>query len=90
MDFRGNAATHPDRPHRERSGWTGDWQLFLPSAAFLRRGWLSTKWLRDLAAQQRLTGSAQLRARPCRDRGLAEVGPTWFRDARVGGWGDAP
>ena len=52
--FRGNACDIPtDCPHRERSGWTGDWQVFLPSAAFLYDvAGFSTKWLRDLAAEQ--------------------------------------
>ena len=52
--FRDNACDIPtDCPHRERSGWTGDWQVFLPSAAFLYDvAGFSVKWLRDLAAQQ--------------------------------------
>ena len=34
--FRDNACDVPtDCPHRERAGWTGDWQLFVPTAAFL-------------------------------------------------------
>ena len=52
--FRDNACDIPtDCPHRERSGWTGDWQVLLPSAAFLYDvAGFSVKWLRDLAAQQ--------------------------------------
>ena len=52
--FRDNACDIPtDCPHRERSGWTGDWQLFVPSAAFIYDvAGFSTKWLRDLAAEQ--------------------------------------
>ena len=52
--FRGNACDIPtDCPHRERSGWTGDWQVFLPTAAFLYDvAGFSVKWLRDLAAEQ--------------------------------------
>jgi alpha-L-rhamnosidase len=52
--FRDNACDIPtDCPHRERSGWTGDWQIFLPSAAFLYDvAGFSVKWLRDLAADQ--------------------------------------
>ena len=34
--FRGNACDLPtDCPTRERSGWTGDWQLYVETAAFL-------------------------------------------------------
>ena len=44
----------PDRlPARERAGWTGDWQLFIPTGAFLYDvAGFSLKWLRDLAAEQ--------------------------------------
>jgi len=56
--FRGNACDIPtDCPHRERAGWTGDWQLYLPTAAFLYDiAGFSLKWLRDLAADQRDDG----------------------------------
>ena len=52
--FRDNACDIPtDCPHRERAGWVGDWQLFVPTAAFLYDvAGFSTKWLRDLAADQ--------------------------------------
>jgi alpha-L-rhamnosidase len=52
--FRDNACDIPtDCPQRERAGWTGDWQIFLPAAAFLYDvGGFSTKWLRDLASEQ--------------------------------------
>jgi alpha-L-rhamnosidase len=52
--FRGNACDVPtDCPTRERAGWTGDWQLYVPTAAFLYDvAGFTTKWLRDLAAQQ--------------------------------------
>jgi alpha-L-rhamnosidase len=52
--FRGNACDIPtDCPQRERQGWTGDWQLFTPTAALLYDVMgFSLKWLRDLAAQQ--------------------------------------
>jgi alpha-L-rhamnosidase len=52
--LRGNACDIPtDCPQRERAGWTGDWQLFVPTAAFLFDvAGFSTKWLRDLAADQ--------------------------------------
>ncbi|HEY9375483.1 MAG TPA: family 78 glycoside hydrolase catalytic domain, partial [Jiangellaceae bacterium] len=52
--LRDNACDIPtDCPHRERAGWTGDWQLFVPTAAFLYDvAGFSTKWLRDVAADQ--------------------------------------
>ncbi|WP_163513489.1 family 78 glycoside hydrolase catalytic domain [Fodinicola acaciae] len=52
--FRGNACDIPtDCPTRERAGWTGDWQLYVPTAAFLYDvAGFSVKWLRDLAADQ--------------------------------------
>ncbi len=56
--FRTNACDIPtDCPQRERAGWTGDWQIFAPTAAFLYDvAGFSTKWLRDLAADQRADG----------------------------------
>ena len=52
--LRGNACDIPtDCPTRERAGWTGDWQIFVPTAAFLYDvAGFATKWLRDLAAEQ--------------------------------------
>jgi alpha-L-rhamnosidase len=52
--LRSNACDIPtDCPTRERAGWTGDWQIFVPTAAFLYDvAGFSTKWLRDLAAEQ--------------------------------------
>jgi alpha-L-rhamnosidase len=54
LGFRGNACEVPtDCPQRERAGWTGDWQLFVPTAAFLYDvAGFSDRWLRDLAADQ--------------------------------------
>ena len=56
--LRGNACDIPtDCPTRERAGWTGDWQIFVPTAAFLYDvAGFSTKWLRDLAAEQWASG----------------------------------
>jgi alpha-L-rhamnosidase len=52
--FRDNACEVPtDCPQRERAGWTGDWQIFAPTAAFLYDvAGFSARWLRDLAADQ--------------------------------------
>jgi alpha-L-rhamnosidase len=56
--FRDNACDIPtDCPQRERSGWTGDWQVFAPAAAFLYDvAGFSLKWLRDVASEQLADG----------------------------------
>ena len=56
--LRDNACDIPtDCPTRERAGWTGDWQIFVETAAFLYDvGGFSVKWLRDLTAEQRPDG----------------------------------
>jgi alpha-L-rhamnosidase len=85
--FRGNACDIPtDCPTRERAGWTGDWQLYVPTATYLYdvQGF-STKWLRDVAALQwedgTVTGMAPMP--------VAEM--TGFLRTMNGsaGWGDA-
>ena len=56
--FRDNACDIPtDCPTRERAGWTGDWQLFAPAAAYLFdvEQW-SRKWLGEVLADQRPNG----------------------------------
>ncbi|MCU1572325.1 MAG: alpha-L-rhamnosidase [Micrococcaceae bacterium] len=52
--FRGNACEVPtDCPQREKAGWTGDWQLFAPTAAYLFDvAGFSRKWLNDVRADQ--------------------------------------
>ncbi|MGY1846485.1 family 78 glycoside hydrolase catalytic domain [Blastococcus sp. SYSU DS1021] len=86
--FRGNACDIPtDCPHRERHGWTGDWQLFVPTAAFLYDvAGFSTKWLRDVVVDQWPDGT------------IANVSPSPRHEGRDGpighlngssGWGDA-
>lgn len=52
--FRDNACEVPtDCPQREKAGWTGDWQLFVPTAAYLFDVvGFSRKWLRDVRADQ--------------------------------------
>lgn len=56
--FRGNACDLPtDCPTRERSGWTGDWQLYVETAAFLydvRE--FNRKFLADVRLNQRPDG----------------------------------
>jgi alpha-L-rhamnosidase len=86
--MRDNACDIPtDCPHRERHGWTGDWQLYVPTAAFLYDvAGFSTKWLRDVAADQWPDGT------------VANISPTPRHEGRDGpiaalngsaGWGDA-
>jgi alpha-L-rhamnosidase len=86
--FRGNACDVPtDCPHRERHGWTGDWQLFVPTAAFLYDvAGFSTKWLRDVAADQWPDGIvANVSPTP---RGEGRESPVAFLNGSAG-WGDA-
>ncbi len=54
LSFRGNACETPtDCPQRERAGWTGDWQIFLPTATYLYDvAGFSDRWLRNLADAQ--------------------------------------
>src|SRR4051794_1196753 len=84
--FRGNACEIPtDCPTRERSGWVGDWQLYIETAAFLYDvfDW-SARWLQDLAADQLPDGR------------VTSIVPDPSPHARVwdathgsSGWGDA-
>ncbi len=88
--FRDNACEIPtDCPQRERAGWTGDWQLFVPTGAFLYDvAGFSVKWLRDLAAEQlddgRITNYAP---DPLRQRVTSTV--QWQQMQGSSGWGDA-
>ncbi|MGO8891902.1 MAG: family 78 glycoside hydrolase catalytic domain [Streptosporangiaceae bacterium] len=46
-----------DCPQRERAGWTGDWQVFAPTAAYLYDVLAFTrKWLSDVSLDQRADG----------------------------------
>ena len=46
-----------DCPQRERAAWTGDWQVFAPTAAYLYDVLAFTrKWLADLSLDQRADG----------------------------------
>ena len=82
------ARSRPTVPQRERSGWTGDWQVFLPSAAFLYDvAGFSLDWLRDLAVEQRADG----RVRNYAPDPLLPRHPGGTHDFLQGsaGWGDA-
>ena len=85
--FRDNACDVPtDCPTRERAAWTGDWQLFVPTATFLYDvAGFSTKWLRDLAAGQWENGIVGNMAPmpPAESTGFLE------RVNGSAGWGDA-
>jgi alpha-L-rhamnosidase len=87
--FRDNACEIPtDCPQRERAGWTGDWQLFIPTAAFLYDvAGFSLKWLRDLAAEQ-LEDGCVTNYVPDPIRYL-NTGGFWRRMQGSSGWGDA-
>jgi alpha-L-rhamnosidase len=86
--LRDNACDVPtDCPHRERAGWTGDWQLFVPTAAFLYDvAGFSTKWLRDVAADQWPDGTIANISPSARSEG--REGPVAFLNGSAG-WGDA-
>jgi alpha-L-rhamnosidase len=87
--FRDNACEIPtDCPQRERAGWTGDWQLFIPTAAFLYDvAGFSLKWLRDLAAEQ-LEDGCVTNYVPDPIRYL-NSGGFWRSMQGSSGWGDA-
>jgi alpha-L-rhamnosidase len=89
--FRGNACEIPtDCPTRERSGWTGDYQIFLPTAAFLYDvAGFTRKWLRSLVAEARADGCV----RNIAPDPLAANGRRSFLEQMgmegSAGWGDA-
>jgi alpha-L-rhamnosidase len=88
--FRGNACDVPtDCPQRERSGFTGDWQVFVDTAALMFDvSGFSEKWLQDLTADQWPDGRV-----PTVVPNPAGDGPSgnFFEDLATGsaGWGDA-
>lgn len=88
--FRDNACDIPtDCPQRERAGWTGDWQLFVPTAAFLYDvAGFSLKWLRDVASQQRPDGCVTNIA-PDSECWQQDQGDIWKLLQGSSGWGDA-
>jgi alpha-L-rhamnosidase len=88
--FRGNACDIPtDCPTRERAGWTGDWQIYVETAALLYDvGGFSVKWLRDLAAEQRPDGKVTNLV-PESHPGDGRPPPFWPALEGSSGWGDA-
>jgi alpha-L-rhamnosidase len=90
--FRDNACDIPtDCPTRERQGWTGDWQVFFPTASFLYDvAGFSMKWLRDLAAEQLPNGCVlNIAPDPMVARADADDDPIWGYLQGSSGWGDA-
>ncbi len=88
--FRDNACEIPtDCPQRERAGWTGDWQLFVPTGAFLYDvAGFSLKWLRDVAAEQ-LDDGRIINYSPDPLRQRADTTVMWLHMQGSSGWGDA-
>lgn len=88
--FRGNAVDVPtDCPTRERAGWTGDWQIFLPTAVRLYDvDGFSRKWLQSVRDDQ-LDDGRIVNFSPDNAR-LRKV-PDPMSDMATGsaGWGDA-
>ena len=90
LSFVDNACEVPtDCPTRERAGWTGDWQIFVPAAAFLYDvAGFSDRWLRDLSADQWKDGRvANFAPDPYNVPGK-EKGPAGYLTGSAG-WGDA-
>ena len=88
--FRGNACEIPtDCPTRERSGWTGDWQVYVGTAAYLYdvTDW-SRKWLFDATADQ-LENGAVTEIVPDPYHGGPHGDPGWEFMQGPAGWGDA-
>lgn len=88
--FRGNAVDIPtDCPTRERAGWTGDWQIFLPTATRLYDvDGFSRKWLQSVRDDQLSDGRI---ANMSPDNARLRVIPDPMSDMATGsaGWGDA-
>ena len=85
--LRGNMCAIPtDCPQRERAGWTGDWQVFAPTAAFLYDVLGFTRsWLRDVALDQRADGCVANMSPLPPSEGFG--GPMGFLNGSAG-WGD--
>jgi alpha-L-rhamnosidase len=88
--FLTNACDIPtDCPTRERAGWTGDWQIYVATAAYLYDVTdFSRKWLLDLAADQLDSGAVtQIAPNPV-DFSLPRT-QWWKATQGPAGWGDA-
>ncbi|TQJ61419.1 alpha-L-rhamnosidase [Arthrobacter sp. SLBN-83] len=77
-----------DCPQREKAGWTGDWQLFVPTAAYLYDvTGFSRKWLRDVRADQWDNGVI-VNISPSPGRAVTSAEFMGFTNGSAG-WGDA-
>ncbi len=78
-----------DCPTRERAGWTGDWQIYVDTAAFLYDVTdFSYKWLLDAAADQLPSGAVLNFVPDPAPHGHARV--AWWTELQgSAGWGDA-
>jgi alpha-L-rhamnosidase len=76
-----------DCPHRERSGWTSEWQNSVRSAAFLYDvAGFTTKWLRDLKADQKSDGTVfhiAPESKLGKSEAVAPAGSAGYSDAAV-------
>jgi alpha-L-rhamnosidase len=88
--FRGNAVDIPtDCPTRERLGWTGDYQIFAPTAARLYDvDGFSRKWLRSVRDDQ-LDDGRVVNSSPDGNRLRAHDDPMVNGITGSAGWGDA-
>lgn len=87
--FRGNSCEVPtDCPQREKAGWTGDWQLFVTTAAYLYDvAGFSRKWLSDVRADQWENGVIA-NISPSPGPGITSAEFMAFTNGSCG-WGDA-
>ena len=75
-----------DCPQRERSGWTGDWQIFVPTAAYLYDvDSFTRRWLADVRLAQRDDGMIRNHAPSTPAEGF--TGPPAALQGSAG-WGD--
>ncbi|MFI7708713.1 family 78 glycoside hydrolase catalytic domain [Nonomuraea sp. NPDC049480] len=88
--FRGNAVDIPtDCPTRERLGWTGDYQIFAPTAARLYDvDGFSRKWLRSVRDDQ-LGDGRVVNSSPDANRLKTHDDPMANAITGSAGWGDA-
>jgi alpha-L-rhamnosidase len=90
LSFRGNTCSIPtDCPTRERAGWTGDYQTFIETAAYLYDvADFTLRWLHDMAAEQWPDGAILNYVPDPHDFTLAE-NAGWRGAQGSSGWGDA-
>lgn len=88
--FRGNVVDIPtDCPTRERSGWTGDFQVFVPTAAQLYDiDGFATKWLQSVRDDQAESGIPAAFSPDSERSKLNPAEPTSITGGSAG-WGDA-